>query len=305
MATSRSRAKPQVNFTHPEKLYFPAAGTTKAEVIQYYINVAGWMVPHLRDRPVTLIRFPEGVSGERFYAKNAPSFTPDWVKRFPVPRRRHEGVIDYILINNAETLAWCANLGAIELHPFLHRAPKIDRPTHLAFDLDPGEGADLFTCVEVAFLLKAVFARLGLESWPKVSGSKGLQIYIPLNTPATYDKTQPFAKAVAEWLEQQHPELVVSNMAKVRRKNRVLIDWSQNSQSKTTVCVYSMRAKRDRPFVSMPVDWKELEKAVAARDVEALNFTPSEALTRLKRRGDLFEPVLKLKQRLPARFTGS
>ena len=302
MPSRRRSSAPQVNFTHPEKIYFPGSGTTKGEVVQYYIDVAEWMLPHLEDRPVTLIRFPNGYGGESFYEKNAPSHAPDWIDTFNVPRRRHEGTIRYILINRPETLAWCANLGAIELHPFLHRAPQIDRPTHLAFDLDPGEGADLATCAEVAFLVRDLLGQLGLEAWPKVTGSKGLQLYVPLNTPTSYEVTSPFAKAVAEYLERQHPDLVVSNMAKTLRKKRVLIDWSQNSESKTTVAVYAVRAKRDQPFISMPVDWDELQRLRRTGRTQDLFFSPQAALARLRKRGDLFAPVLKVKQRLPAAF---
>ena len=301
MRQSTSRAARPVSFSNLDKLYFPS-GFTKGEMIRYYLEVAPLILPHLENRPVTLIRFPDGVKGGSFYEKNAPKHTPDWVTTFHVPRRRHEGHINYILINNAETLAWCANLGAIELHPFLHCVPQIDQPTHIAFDLDPGEGADIFTCIEVAQILKRVFDGLGLESFPKVSGSKGLQIYVPLNTDATYAATTPFAKSVAELLAQQHPDLIVSDMSKALRKKKVLIDWSQNSQSKTTVCVYAMRGKRDEPFISMPLTWREVARAGKARERAALDFTPTEARKRLKKVGDLFAPVLTLKQRLPDPF---
>lgn len=305
---TRSLAKPkspEVKFSNLDKPLFPETGFTKGEMIRYYVDVAPFMLPHLRDRPVTLIRFPDGIRGESFYEKNAPHFAPDWIKTFPVPRQHHEGTINYILINDARTLAWCANLASIEFHPFLHRARSLDTPTHLAFDLDPGEGADLLTCAEVAFLVKEVLDGLGLESFPKVSGSKGVQLYVPLNGRATYEVTQPFAKAVAELLEQKHPEKIVSNMLKSLRKNRVLIDWSQNSRSKTTVGVYSMRGKRESPFISMPVTWKELQGALKAKDSAKLFFTPEAALRRLAKIGDLFAPVLKLKQKLPANFTAS
>lgn len=292
----------QVNFTHPDKIYFPGTGTTKGEIIRYYLEVAPWLLPHLEDRPVTLIRFPNGYGGESFYEKNAPAHAPEWIQTFRVPRRRHEGEINYILINDAETLAWCENLGAIELHPFLHRVPDIERPTHIAFDLDPGEGADLLTCAKVGFLLRDVLAGLGLKAWPKVTGSKGLQLYVPLNTKVAYELTSPFAKSVAELLEQQHPELVVSNMSKALRKGRVLIDWSQNSQSKTTVAVYAVRAKRDRPYVSMPVEWDELKRAIKKKDINALFFSPEDAVERLRKQGDLFAPVLTVKQSLPKAF---
>jgi bifunctional non-homologous end joining protein LigD len=291
----------KVTISHPDKIYFPS-GFRKVDMIQYYGAIAPVMLPHLRDRPVTLIRFPEGVKGERFYEKNAPRHAPDWIKTHQVARRREAGFVNYILVNNVETLAWCANLGAIEFHPFLHRAPKIDQPTHIAFDLDPGEGADLLTCIEVAELLREIFRKLGLDSYPKVTGSKGLQLYVPLNTPVTYAVTSPFAKTIAEHLAQQHPKLVVSAMAKLLRKKRVMIDWSQNSQSKTTVCAYSLRGKRDAPFVSMPVKWEELERAAKQGKVDALFFTPDQALKRVERLGDLFAPVLTQKQKLPKGF---
>jgi bifunctional non-homologous end joining protein LigD len=296
---------PEVKFSNLDKPLFPKAGFTKGEMIRYYLEAAPYLLPHLKDRPVTLIRFPDGIGGESFYEKNAPRFAPEWIKTFAVPRQHHEGTINYILINDARTLAWCANLASIELHPFLHRARSLDTPTQVAFDLDPGEGADILTCAEVAFLVKEVLDGLGLESFPKVSGSKGVQIYVPLNGRSTYEVTSPFAKAVAELLAQKHSNLVVSNMAKALRKNRVLIDWSQNSRSKTTVCVYSMRGKRDTPFISMPVSWKELQRAIKAKDSASLFFTPEAALKRLAKIGDLFAPVLTLKQKLPAGFLTS
>ena len=294
-----------VKFSNLDKVLFPKAGFTKGEMIKYYVDAAPFILPHLRDRPVTLIRFPDGVQGESFYEKNAPRFAPDWIKTAQVPRQRHEGTINYILINDARTLAWCANLASIELHPFLHHARSLDTPTHVMFDLDPGEGSDLLTCAEIAFLVKEVLDSLGLEAFPKVSGSKGVQIYVPLNGRATYDTTQPFAKAVAELLERREPKRVVSNMSKALRKNRVLIDWSQNSRSKTTVCVYSMRGKRETPFISTPVTWKELRSALKSGDAAELFFTPDEALKRMRKLGDLFEPILKLKQKLPAAFTAA
>lgn len=296
---------PDVKFSNLDKVLFPETGFTKGEMIQYYIDVASFILPHLKNRPVTSIRFPDGVRGESFYEKNAPHFAPEWIKTFPVPRQHHEGTINYILIDDARTLAWCANLASIELHPFLHRARSLETPTHVAFDLDPGEGADILTCAEVAFLVKDVLDGLSLESFPKVSGSKGLQIYVPLNGRATYEVTQPFAKAVAELLEQAHPEKIVSNMSKALRKNRVLIDWSQNARAKTTVAVYSLRGKRETPYVSMPVAWKELQQALKAKESAALFFTPAAALERLKKIGDLFAPILTLKQKLPAGFASS
>ena len=294
-------AKAEVSFSNLEKVFFPATGFTKGDLIRYYVDVAPVLVPHFRQRPVTLIRMPDGVRGERFYEKNAPGYAPEWVPTTIVPKSEG-GAIRYIMINDPRTLAWCANNAAIEMHPFLHRADDLRRPTHIAFDLDPGEGADLLTCIEVGLLVRDVLEELGLEAYPKVSGSKGLQLYVPLNTPVTYDSATPFAKAIAEYLHRQHPDLIVSEMSKSLRTDKVFIDWSQNHEKKTTVGPYSVRGKRDEPFVSLPVAWAELKRAQKAGKLEQLFFSPAEALKRVKKLGDLFAPVLKKKQRLPAQF---
>jgi bifunctional non-homologous end joining protein LigD len=291
-------ANRRVPISNPAKILYPAGKFTKLDVVNYYLSVAPFLLPHFRQRPVTLKRYPNGVHGEVFYEKDAPGFTPDWVKTFPVPRREGGPDINYILINDRPTLAWAANIAALELHPFLHRAPDLDLPTHVVFDLDPGEGAGLPECIEVSFLLREVLAKLRLESFAKVSGSKGIQLYVPLNTATSYAATQLFARTIAELLEREHPRLVVADMARNLRQNRVFIDWSQNADHKTTVGVYSLRAKRPRPFVSMPVKWEELRKAKP----DDLNFGPEAALKRLKKLGDLFAPLLKLKQKLPAQF---
>ncbi len=289
---------PEVKFTNLEKVFFPEVKFTKGEMIQYYIDVAPFILPHLHDRPITLIRMPDGVTDQKFYENNAPAFAPPWLETFAVSRRHETGKINYILINNAPALAWCANIAGVELHPFLHRITNPAQPTHVVFDLDPGEDTDIRTCAKVAFLVKELTDQLGLQAFPKVSGSKGLQLYVPLNTATTYAATSAFAKSVAELLEQRHPGLVISTMDKARRRGRVLIDWSQNNPSKTTVAVYSMRAKREQPFISMPVKWSELKKP----DARKLFFSPAAALKRLKSLGDLFAPVLKLKQKLPKAF---
>jgi bifunctional non-homologous end joining protein LigD len=301
MAASRRPAS-TVNFSNLDKVFFPAARFTKGDLIKYYIDVAPVLLPHFRQRPVTLIRFPDGVRGEKFYEKNAPGHAPEWVPTTDVPRSEG-GVIHYIMINDARTLAWCANLAAIELHPFLHRARDIQRPTHLAFDLDPGEGADLQTCIEVGFLLREVLTGLKLTAFPKVTGSKGLQLYVPLNTPVTYDVATPFAKAIAELLHRNHPDLIVSDMSKALRAGKVFIDWSQNHEKKTTVGVYSVRGKRDEPFVSTPVTWDELKRVGKSGRIASLFFSPAAALRRVEKHGDLFAPVLTLKQQLPRGFT--
>src|SRR3954463_4799959 len=297
-AVSLKIAGREVSISNPGKVFYNAGKFTKLDVVNYYLQAAPFLLPHIKNRPVTLKRYPNGIHGEVFYEKDAPAYTPEWVKTFPVPRREGGPDINYIVINDRATLAWVANLAALELHPFLHRVPHLERPTHIVFDLDPGEGAGLVECIEVAFLLREVLAKLRLKSFPKVSGSKGLQLYVPLNTPTAYDATQLFAKTIAELLEREHPRLVVADMAKNLRHHKVFIDWSQNADHKTTVGVYSLRAKRDRPYISMPVKWRELEKA----KIEALQFAPAAALKRLKKLGDLFAPVLKLKQKLPPQF---
>jgi bifunctional non-homologous end joining protein LigD len=284
-----------------EKVLYPEAGFTKAEVIDYYIKAAPFILPHLKNRPLTLKRYPDGVTGEHFYEKDAPRHKPEWVKVAPVPRKTG-GDIHYVLANDLPTLVWAANLASLEMHVFLARAPRVEQPTSIVFDLDPGPPADVMDCAQVSLWIRDLLKGLGLESFVKSSGSKGLQLYVPLNGRATYEKTQPFARAIAEFMEREHPDRVESEMAKSLRTGKVFIDWSQNSEHKTTVCVYSLRAKRDRPFVSMPFTWEEVERACKKDDAEAFFLEPAEALKRLAKTGDLFAPVLKLKQKLPARF---
>ncbi len=285
-----------VSLTNLDKVLYPAAGFTKAHVIDYYARVAEWILPHLKDRPVTLNRFPDGVEGKKFYEKDAPRFTPDWVKIAPVPRKNGGPDIRYILINDHATLVWCANIASLELHPFLHRAKTLDRPTSIVFDLDPGEGNNVVSAAKVAFLLRDILSRAGLQTFPKLSGSKGVQVYAPLNTRVTYEQTQPYARALADRLAREHPDQIVSAMAKHLRTNKVFIDWSQNSDFKTTVGVYSLRAKRERPFVSLPLTWEELDDMVRHNQPDRFCLSPGEALKRFEKVGDLFEPVLTLKQ---------
>lgn len=287
----------KVTLSNPDKVLFPAAGFTKAQVIDYYVRVSEWLLPHLHDRPVTLKRYPNGIHEKHFYEKEAPRYTPEWVRTFPVPRRAGGTDIHYVIIEDLPTLVWSANLANLEIHPFLHRVPHIDRPTIVVFDLDPGEGAGVLECARVALWIKELLDDIGLEAFPKVSGSKGIQLSIPLNTPVTYEATQPFARGVAQLLEREHPEYVISEMSKAVRHKKIFIDWSQNADFKTTVGVYSMRAKREQPYISMPVTWDELRKA---KNPEALNFDPETALKRLGKIGDLDAPLLTLKQKLPA-----
>ncbi len=289
-----------LSLTNLDKALYPEGPFTKAQAIDYYARAAPWLLPHLRGRPITLNRFPDGVKGHAFYEKDAPKYTPDWIHIAPVPRRNGGPDIRYIVINDLPTLIWCANMASLELHPFLHREQALDTPTSIVFDLDPGPGTTVVDCAEVAFLLRGALTGMKLQCFPKVSGSKGIQLYVPLNTAVTYAATQPFAKSLAELMEREHPDRVVSQMAKDLRAGKVFIDWSQNSDFKTTVGVYSLRAKREKPFVSLPVTWEELDELRNSRRLERLCLEPAAALARMEKVGDLFEPVLTLKQKLPA-----
>jgi len=284
----------EVQFTHLDKVLFPATGFTKGHLINYYAHVAQYVLPHLKQRPLTLKMYQKGLRGPAQYIKNAPSFTPKWIKTFAVPRRGRAGDIRYLLINDLPSLMWACNMNNIELHVFQARAPKIEQPTMMVFDLDPGEPAGLHECAQVALMLKETLDSLGLQSLLKTSGGKGLHVCVPLNTAVTYEQTGPFAESLAHWLERAQPELILSRMAKSERKGKVFIDWSQNVDFKTTVCVYSLRAKGDNPTVSFPLDWKRID------DVEH-RVSPDEAIKMLTDNGDLFEPLLTLKQKLPKR----
>ncbi|MEA2436062.1 MAG: bifunctional non-ous end joining protein LigD [Thermoleophilaceae bacterium] len=280
-----------------DKVLYPKAGFTKGDMIDYYTRVAPALLPHLRDRPLTLKRYPNGVEGQYFYEKNCPSHRPEWVRTEGISTGRK--TIDFCVCDDLPTLVWLANLADIELHTSLSLTDPIERPTMMVFDLDPGPPADIVQCCQVSVWLREIFEPLGLESFAKTSGSKGLQVYVPLNVPeVTYDETKPFAKAVAELLEKQHPELVVSRMSKELRPGKVLVDWSQNDEHKTTVNVYSLRAK-DRPTVSTPVSWDEVDACLEAADPSRLVFEHDEVLRRVERDGDLFGPVLTLVQELP------
>jgi len=286
-----------VSVSNLDKVLYPDAGFTKAQVIDYYIRIAPVLLPHLRKRPITLKRYPDGVNGFFFYEKQCPAHRPDWVETTTVPSQRREH-IDYCVMNDVAALVWAANLADLELHPFLHRAPSIQKPIALAFDADPGAPATIVECCQVALWLKEFFEDLRLQSFPKTSGSKGLQLFVPLNGAVTYERTKPWAHALAERMEALHPELIVSRMEKARRKGKVLIDWSQNDPHKTTVCVYSLRA-RAQPTVSTPVTWREVQATWKSRNADDLVFTSDDVLQRVKKHGDLFAPVLELKQKLP------
>jgi bifunctional non-homologous end joining protein LigD len=281
-----------------DKVLYPAVGFTKAQVIDYYVRIAPVLLPHLHDRPITLKRYPEGVNGMFFYEKSCPKYRPEWLQTTAVWSEGRGENIDFCMFQDTASLVWAANLADLELHTSLSKAKDVMQPTILAFDLDPGPPADIVQCCQVGLWLKELFESMGLESYPKTSGSKGLQVYVPLNTPVTYDVTKPFAHAVARMLEDAHPELIVSDMKKSLRTNKVFVDWSQNDDHKTTVTVYSLRAK-ERPSVSTPLDWKEVEKCLKKKDAESLVFLTDDVLKRVEEKGDLFADVLKLKQKLP------
>jgi bifunctional non-homologous end joining protein LigD len=287
----------KVAVTNLNKVFYPKTGFTKGQVIDYYIRVSPQLLPHLKNRPITLKRYPDGVEGFFFYEKKCPSHRPHWVKTAKVAKSAG-GEIKYCVMNDLAALVWAANLADLELHTFLHKVPALDRPTAVAFDLDPGPPADIMLCCEVGLRLKAAFDGLGLKSFPKTSGSKGLQIYVPLNTPVTYEKTKAFGHAIAENMERHSPESVVSKMQKSLRNGKVFVDWSQNDSHKTTVNVYSLRAK-DHPTVSTPITWDEVEAALKRKNGKHLKFEADEVLRRVQKVGDLFAPVLTLKQKLP------
>ncbi|MDQ6617908.1 MAG: non-homologous end-joining DNA ligase [Actinomycetota bacterium] len=282
----------RLKLSNLDKVLWPATGFTKGQMIDYYARIAPVMLGHVEARPITLRRFPNGVDKASFFEKNCPSHRPPWLSTIEM------GGIGYCCLGEPAALVWTANLAAIELHPSLARCEDLDRPTSIVFDLDPGDGADVLTCGRVALLLREALGHLQLEAWVKTSGSKGLQVYVPLNTPVTYEETRPFSHALAQVLERQHPDLIVTTQDRSVRPKKVLIDWSQNTAFKTTVAVYSVRA-RERPTASTPVEWDEVEVAIEAGDPARLAFEAPEVLARVEEKGDLMAPLLSVEQSLP------
>jgi bifunctional non-homologous end joining protein LigD len=270
-------------------------------VIDYFIRIAPVLLPHLRDRPLTMKRYPDGVDGEFFYEKNCPSHRPKWVQTAKVWSEGNQRTMHYCLANDLPTLVWAANLADLELHTSLSRKDNLDCPTMMVFDLDPGAPADIVQCCQVGLWLHDLLAKMKLTSFAKTSGSKGLQVYVPLNTPVTYDQTKDLSRSLAQYLEHEHANLVTSNMSKTVRKGKVFVDWSQNDEHKTTICVYSLRA-REEPTVSTPVKWNEVENCLKKKKAELLKFRSDQVLARVEKLGDLFEPVEKLKQKLPKKW---
>jgi bifunctional non-homologous end joining protein LigD len=288
----------RLSLSNLDKDLYPSDGFTKAHILEYYRRIAPFILPHLKDRALTLKRYPEGVEKDFFFEKRCPSHRPDWVKTAEVPQDNGEQMT-FCMVNDLETLIWVVNLASLELHVPLARAGSPQTPDSLVFDLDPGEPANILECARVALILRDLLSRMGLASYIKTSGQKGLHVFVPLNRKdTTFEDTKTFSKAVAGIMRKHYPDLVTANMAKQERKARVLINWSQNDASKTMICVYSLRA-REKPFVSFPLGWKELEDLAKLGDPEKLQVIYSEAVRRAKEKGDLFREILVKEQKLP------
>ena len=287
----------QLSLSNLDKVMYPAVPFTKAQVIDYYTRIAPALLPHLAGRPLTMIRYPDGVDGNSFFEKRCPSHRPDFIGTITLGREGREKVVDHCDIDSLPGLVWVANMASLELHTSLAARPDTFTPTMVVFDLDPGAPAAMAECAQVALLLHDVFDQLGLVGFPKTSGSKGMQVYVPLNVEGvTYEQSRGFALAMGQLLERVHPELVLTNMNKDQRTGKIFVDWSQNHLTKTTVCAYSLRA-RDRPTVSTPVTWDEVEAAAASE--EELVFEAGDVLERVAEHGDLFAETATSQQELP------
>jgi len=291
----------ELKLSNLDKVLYPTTGFTKGEMVDYYAKVAPALVPHLSGRAVTLRRFPEGVEDldAAFYEKRCPKHRPKWVKTAKVEAGPRAGVIEFCVCDSLPTLIWMAQLAAIELHPSLSKSRAPKRPTSLVFDLDPGPPADVVDCSRVALRLRELLTQLELECFVKTSGSKGMQLYVPLNSKTSYEETRPFGQALDQIVANQDPENILAKMGKkTDRSGKVLIDWYQNNERKTTISVYSLRA-RERPTCSTPITWDEVEQAAESGKGDHLVFETDDVLKRLDEHGDLFAPVLELEQKLP------
>src|SRR5947207_2415848 len=291
----------KIQISNLSKVLYPKVGFTKGQVIDYYIRIAPVLLLHLKDRPLTMKRYPNGVDGKFFYEKNCPSHRPKWVKTAKVWSESNNRMMNYCLAQDLPTLVWAANLADLELHTSLARKRDVARPTMMVFDLDPGAPADIVQCCQVGLWLRGLLTRMKFKSFAKTSGSKGLQIYVPLNTAVTFDQTKDLSRALAQLLEHAHGNVVTSNMSKAVRKGKVFVDWSQNDEHKTTICVYSLRAKEE-PTVSTPVTWDEVANCLRKKKADLVKFRSDKTLARVEKMGDLFEPVEQLKQKLPKKW---
>jgi len=288
----------RLSLSNLEKDLYPSYGFTKAHILEYYSRIAKFILPHLKDRALTLKRYPDGVDKDFFFEKRCPAHRPDWVNTAEV-RLDDSERMTVCLVNDMETLIWVENLASLELHVPLARAVSPENPDSMVFDLDPGDGANILDCARVALILRQLLSELRLASFVKTSGRKGLHVYVPLNRKeTTFEGTKTFSKAVAEIMQQNYPDMVTAKMGKEYRKKKVFINWSQNDPKKTMICIYSLRA-REKPLVSFPFEWKELENFAGSGNPEKLQVLPSEAVSRAEKNGDLFSGVLTKKQRLP------
>jgi bifunctional non-homologous end joining protein LigD len=287
-----------VRLSNLDRVLYPETGFTKGDLIDYYAAIAPALLPHLEGRPLTMRRFPGGVDGPDFWEKRCPEHHPDWITTVPIWSSSNEEELDYCVVEDVAALVWVANLAGIEIHTSLATAAARQTPRSVVFDLDPGEPAGIIECADVALTIRGMLSELGLEAFVKTSGSKGLQLYVPLNSDSGYERTKTFAHRVARAFEAELPDLVVSSMKKKLRNGKVFIDWSQNVEHKTTVCVYSMRA-REAPSISTPIEWQEVDAALEANEVGRLRFGPQEVLDRFDADGDLFSELLSIEQELP------
>jgi bifunctional non-homologous end joining protein LigD len=284
----------ELSVSNLDKVLFPATGFVKGQLIEYYVKVGPFMLPHVIDRPLTMKRFPDGVDKPFFFEKHVPSHAPSWVRTATVPASDGGPGVEYAVLGDLPGLAWAANLGAIELHVPLWQVGRRRKlpapPDMIVFDLDPGEGTSVVECCQVAGLVREMLQDRSFEGHAKTSGSKGLQVYARAGARATWDTTRSLAFQIAETLEREHPALVVSNMRKSLRRGKVLIDWSQNHPAKTTVAAYSVRG-RPEPTVSTPVTWDEVHSCGEGGDPSVLTFTTADVLARVEQMGDLFEAL--------------
>jgi bifunctional non-homologous end joining protein LigD len=288
----------RLRLTNLRKVLYPAAGFTKADVLHYYARIAPTLLPHLRGRAITLKLYPDGVAGPHVYDKHCRG-APPWVKRAPMWSERKREAIEFCVLDDLPSLLWSVDHGNLEMHPLLSIAPDFDTPTMLVLDLDPGEPAGILEAAEIALVLHDMLRGVGLESFAKTTGSKGVQVHVPLNTPVTFDATKAFSRHVAEVMASRMPERVVARMDKRLRAGKVFVDWGQNDRHKSTVAAYSLRAKLERPTVAAPVAWPELADVVGGGREQDLLPAPGAVLERVARDGDLLAPVLSLTQRLP------
>ena len=291
----------KIQVSNLDKVLYPKVGFTKGQVIDYYIRIAPVLLPHLKDRPLTMKRYPDGVQGEFFYEKNCPEHRPKWVQTAQVWSESNDRMMNYCLVQDLPTLVWASNIADLELHTSLSRKDDMTCATMMVFDLDPGAPADIVQCSQVGLWLRDLLGKMKLKSFAKTSGSKGLQVYVPLNTSITYDQTKDLSRALAQYLEREHVDLVTSNMSKAMRKGKVFVDWSQNDEHKTTICVYSLRARAE-PTVSTPVSWDEVENCLKRKNADLLKFRSAQVLARVDKLGDSFELVENLKQKLPKKW---